>query len=136
MNQDEEHLNLLSVFHYVAGGLTALAGCFPIIHLVVGLGVLFVGFSEGEAPPALVGLFFIAVAGGIMLFFWTLAVCLFVAGRSLARKEHYMFCLVVAGGSCMFMPVGTVLGVFTILVLMRPTVKEMFGVGDGGRPTA
>jgi hypothetical protein len=27
---------------------------------------------------------------------------------------------------CIFIPFGTVLGAFTILVLMRPSVKEMF----------
>jgi len=128
MNEDEQHLKLLSIFHYVAGGLAALAGCFPIIHFLVGLGVLFLGFSAGKGPPALIGLFFVVIAGGVMLFFWTLAACLFIAGRFLARREHYTFCLVVAGVSCTFMPPGTVLGVFTIIVLMRPTVKEMFGV--------
>jgi hypothetical protein len=29
---------------------------------------------------------------------------------------------------CLWMPVGTVLGVFTIIVLMRPRVKRLFGV--------
>ena len=39
-----------------------------------------------------------------------------------------MYCLVVAAVECIFMPFGTVLGVFTIIVLMRPGVKERFGV--------
>jgi len=29
---------------------------------------------------------------------------------------------------CLFMPFGTVLGVFTILVLVRESVKQLFGV--------
>jgi len=33
----------------------------------------------------------------------------------------------VAGAACLMMPFGTVLGVFTIIVLMRESVKEMFG---------
>ena len=33
----------------------------------------------------------------------------------------------MAGLECIFMPFGTVLGVFTIIVLMRDTVKELFG---------
>jgi hypothetical protein len=37
-----------------------------------------------------------------------------------------MFCLVMAGIQCIFMPFGTVLGVFTIIVLMRNSVKEAF----------
>ncbi len=33
MDQDLEHLRLLSLFHYVVGGIAALFGCFPFIHL-------------------------------------------------------------------------------------------------------
>jgi len=57
---------------------------------------------------------------------WTLAVFIIIAGRCLAKRKHYMFCLVIAAISCIFMPFGTVLGVFTIIVLMRPSVKELF----------
>jgi hypothetical protein len=34
----------------------------------------------------------------------------------------------MAAISCIFMPFGTVLGVFTIIVLLRPSVKELFAV--------
>ena len=40
MNQDEEHLNLLSIFHYVAGGLAGLFAFFPIFHLIFGLTIM------------------------------------------------------------------------------------------------
>jgi hypothetical protein len=36
----------------------------------------------------------------------------------------------MAGVACMFMPFGTVLGVFTIVVLLRDSVKELFGVAE------
>jgi hypothetical protein len=39
-----------------------------------------------------------------------------------------MFCLVMAGIACIFMPFGTALGVLTIIVLMRDSVRELFGV--------
>jgi hypothetical protein len=50
-----------------------------------------------------------------------------LAGRAIRRRENYTFCVIVAALSCMLMPFGTVLGVLTIVVLMRPSVKEMFG---------
>ena len=34
---DNEHLKLLSIFHYVVSGLAAFFACIPIIHLVIGL---------------------------------------------------------------------------------------------------
>lgn len=131
MNQDEEHLRLLSIFHYVVGGITALFACFPIIHLVVGLAMLLGAFADNNGPPAFVGLFFVVIAGCFILAGWALAICLFIAGGYLKSRKHYTFCLVIAGISCMLMPFGTVLGVFTIIVLMRPSVKEMFeGSGE------
>ena len=57
---------------------------------------------------------------------WAVAICVIVAGRFLARRVHYTFCLVVAAIACLFMPFGTVLGVLTIIVLMRPSVKALF----------
>ena len=49
-----------------------------------------------------------------------------LAGRNLARRRRYLFCQVVAGVGCMFMPFGTVLGVFTLVVLSRPAVRNLF----------
>jgi len=34
--------------------------------------------------------------------------------------------MIVAGITCLSVPIGTVLGVFTLLVLSRPSVKQMF----------
>ena len=53
----------------------------------------------------------------------------FLAGRYLSQQRHYTFCLVMAAVACMFMPFGTVLGVFTIIVLVRESVKELFAQG-------
>jgi hypothetical protein len=45
-----------------------------------------------------------------------------------------MFCLVTAGLACLFQPVGLVLGVFTFLVLLRPSVKILFEREDALTP--
>ena len=54
------------------------------------------------------------------------AVCVILTGRYIVRHKHYIFCLVMASLNCLFMPFGTILGVFTIVVLMRPSVKTLF----------
>jgi len=128
MNQDEEHLKLLSIFHYVVGGLAGLFACFPIIHLIIGIVMLAGGFQDasGQGPPRAIGLIFVIMALFIMTLGWTLAVCLIVSGRQLAKRKRYTFCFVLACISCIFIPFGTVLGVFTIMVLMRPSVKNIF----------
>jgi len=130
MNRDEEHLKLLSIFHYVAGGLTGFFACIPIFHLIFGIVMLVIGLTEtsGEEVFAvlLFGFFFALIPAFFILCGWTLAVCLIISGRYLARKERYKFCFAIACISCVLIPYGTVLGVFTIIVLMRPSVKELF----------
>ncbi len=126
---DEQHLKLLSVFHYVVAGLAALFACFPLIHLAMGLFMVLAPGrfgSSGNPPPAFIGWFFIAIASFFILTGWTFAVLVLVAGRFLAHRSHYTFCVVMAGVECIFMPFGTVLGVFTILVLARPSAKALF----------
>lgn len=54
---------------------------------------------------------------------WTLAVCVIFSGRFLAAKRNYTFSFIVAALICLNFPLGTLLGVFTIIVLVRPSVK-------------
>ncbi len=128
MKEDEQYLKLLSVFHYVVGGLAACFACIPIIHLSIGIAMLVGAIDDA---PELLGVFLVVIAMFAMLIGWTLAVCIIIAGRCLAKRRRYMFCLVIAAISCIFMPFGTVLGVFTIIVLMRPSVKELFAGNKG-----
>ncbi|MBN2181226.1 MAG: hypothetical protein JW715_04870 [Sedimentisphaerales bacterium] len=123
MDQDEQHLRLLSIFHYILGGLKALFSCIFFIHLFIGIAMLAGAFDDA---PAFIGLIFVVMAVFLILFEWAAAACIIIAGNNLAKRKHYMFCLVIAAISCMFTPLGTVLGIFTIIVLMRPSVKELF----------
>jgi len=134
VNQDQEQLKLLSIFHYVVAALAALFSLFPVIHLVIGIGLATGSFEKSDPMARIMGWLFVAMAGLIILFGLIFAACMARAGRSLARHEHYTFCLVMAGLSCMFMPFGTVLGVFTIIILMRDSVKRLFGVGEAAAP--
>jgi hypothetical protein len=130
MSDDREHLRILSIFHYVVAGFSGCFACFPIFHLIMGL-VMVIAPGEmaenGEAFPLVFGLLFVGMATLMILAGWTLAVLIILTGRRLARQTHYMFCLVMGGVECIFMPFGTVLGIFTIIVLTRPTVKRLFG---------
>jgi len=138
-HQDLEHLRLLSIFHYVVGALAALFACFPVLHLIVG--IVFVVLSadpdaRGDAPPAFFGWIMIGVASFLILLGWCVAACIVGAGRCLARQTGYTFCLVVAAIECVFMPFGTVLGVFTIIVLVRESVRDLFARNQGAPPAS
>ena len=130
MNQDEQNLRLLSIFHYVVAGLAALFACFPIFHLVMGLVIVFApqtfDSKGGEMLPPLIGWFFVAFAATFIVMGWIFAGCVLAAGRCLAKRKHYMFCLVMAGVECVFFPFGTVLGVFTLIMLTQEPVRQLF----------
>jgi hypothetical protein len=126
-------LRSLIVGHYIVAALEAVVGFVPSLHLALGLWMLTspdLAQQKSGPPVALFGGFFVLVALAVMLTAWSLAVGLFVAGRRLAQRRHWTFCLVMAGVvAAMCMPLGTILGVFTIIVLMRPAVREAFGAG-------
>ncbi len=127
MNKDYEHLKWLSISFYVYAGLTALFACFPFIHLFIGIAMVSGSFEQGNnPPPAAFGWFFIGIASIFILLGFTLAVFNILAGKYLKQQTKYTFCFVIAVINCMFAPLGTVLGVFTIIVLLRDSVKAMF----------
>jgi hypothetical protein len=127
--QDAEHLKLLSVFHYVLAGLTALGGFFPLMYVAMGAMMVSGAFSGGGsagAPPEAFGWFFVVIGALFSLLLWAFAVTLFLTARALAARRNRIFCLVIAAISCAGFPLGTALGVFTILVLQRPSIRHLF----------
>ena len=138
-SDDEQHLRLLSIFHYVDGGLTALFACFPLIHVAMGLAMIFwpdsMGAKPGEQPPQFFGWLFTCMGAGMFFAGVSLAICTALVGRFIARRQRYWFVFVMAGIECVFFPFGTVLGVFTILVLSRENVKTLFGRPPAATPT-
>jgi len=134
---DEDHLRLLSICHYVVAALVGLCSLVPVIHLTVG-SLLVSGKMEGLPagsrgnPPVFeaVGWMFILVASALILGGLTVAGCLFHAARCLRERRSRTFCIVTAAVACLWVPLGTVLGVFTLLVLSRDGVRQAFLAND------
>lgn len=130
--EEAAHLRLLSIFHYVVGGLTALFSLFPIIHVALGIGIvtgaLPMNDADGNAADdgRMAGWIFIAIGAVVIFCGVTLGAFIAYAGRCLAQRRRHTLCMVVAAISCLCMPLGTVLGVFTLIVLLRPSVKAAF----------
>ena len=130
-SKDEEHLRFLHIGHTVAAAVTGLFSCMFLMHVGMGIAILVAPDSvfkdgHGKGPPPAFGWMALCIGSAAVLFGWTLAVLMFVAGRSIKRRKRHTFCLVVAGLSCLFMPFGTILGVFSLIVLNRPSVKLLF----------
>lgn len=120
---DREHLRLLGLFHYILAAITAFFGCFPLIHVAVGVLILTGAFGGSDDVPRIVGVILILIGALVIAMAWTLAALMVMCARRLKERRNFMFCTVVAAVQCAWVPLGTVLGVFTILVLQRPSVK-------------
>jgi hypothetical protein len=128
LEKDLEHLRLLSIFMYVYSGLFAMFACFPIIHLSIGIMIVSGALNDGRnsMAPAAFGWMFIILASFFILAGWAIAIANFLAARNLKRHTNRLFCLIVSGIDCAFFPMGTAIGVFSFLVLLREPVKELF----------
>lgn len=142
MSYDRDHLKVLSIFHFILGGLSALAALFPVIHLALGIGLVG-GFFPGEAQPQtadspelFVGWIFVLLASFLILAFLGFAALAIRAGASLANARGYDFCIAIACIECLILPFGTLLGVVTLVILLRPSVKQLFGVASPPDPPA
>ena len=131
MNRDTEHLRLLAIFHYVAAGLAAFFSFFPLLYAMIGGIFIFVSRHGTpkpgeELPPEFVGWIFVGLGLVLFLLGIAMAICILIAGRCLSRRKAYSFALVVACIECLFIPFGTILGVFTIVALSRESVRTLF----------
>lgn len=142
---DDEHLNTLTLCHYIGGAIIALFSCMFIIHIVMGVMMIhnptfFAGpphpYPAGQPNPLTqpypffppeMGYMFVTMGTVAVLGGWTLGGLTVYAGKCLKARKNYLFILILAGvNSAFVMPLGTALGVFTFLVLFRPSVKRLF----------
>lgn len=122
---DESNLRLLSIFHYVYAGLLGLVMLFFSIYVILGVAMIAAPGSGGHGA---------VVGGGVILAFGLLVmgvigakvVVLIMAARSLVERTRHTLCVVAAVLSCLAMPLGTILGVFTLVMLFKPQVKAEF----------
>lgn len=124
---DEKHLDQLSLGFKIYAGINALFSCFPFIHLFLGIMMVTGRMNDGaNPPPAAFGWFFIVFAAVFIIIGWTFSICNFYAGKFLKDRRNYTFCFVMSCINCAMVPFGTVLGVFSIIVLVRDSVKNIF----------
>jgi hypothetical protein len=123
--------------------MCALFSFFGLFYVM--MGVIFFAFGSRfpsqpgqEPPPAFIGWLMAFFGLGFTLAMLGLAALKFRVAQLLKQRRGRIFCMVIAGISCLEMPYGTVLGVMTFLVLGRPSVSQLFttaasnaGVGPG-----
>ena len=126
---DEGHLNIISICTFCYAGLVGMVGLLFSIYLIIGViiaGSAVTSSSSASAPGAAVGGVFIVIGGLAMLFAFGKAALLVWSGLSMRKRTRPTLSFVVACISCMNIPLGTTLGIFTIMVLNRPSVKAIY----------
>ena len=131
---DRDHLNLLAIFHFVVAGLAFLSLGFLAVHFAFMRAILdnpemLKGGRSAGPPPEFLAMFkwFYAI--------FSVAAILAVLGNLLSgfyirARRNRTFSIVVAALDCLQVPFGTVLGVFTIIVLVRESVRELYESGE------
>jgi hypothetical protein len=127
---DSDHLKLLAIFHFIGCGLGLLGillilGHYAIFSTIFTNPKLWQNQKQGPPPQEI-----FAMLKWIYLVFgcWFLASVILnlMSGLFILARKHRVFSLVVAAINCLHMPLGTVLGVFTIIVLIRQSVVELY----------
>ncbi len=139
LQKDLDHLRLLAIFHYIIGGMMALFALFPAIYIVAGIIFLVVPMTQDlhDPPPEFMGFFFTGFGLIFMFFILLIAFLAIMTGSFLQKRKSRVFCIVVATVFIVGMNVfTTTLGVFSFIVLMRPSVERLFNKKHGTRTLA
>lgn len=132
---DVEHLRLLRICYFISGGTFAVSALFPLIYVVIGVIFVFTAryqpYRSSTADAALMGWLFIVIGLVFSLGLGIAGALQIITAIRLKARRSRVFCIVVAAISCLFVPYHTALGVFTLMVLQRPTVKAMFEENKG-----
>lgn len=135
---DVRQLRLLMIFHYIYGPVLMLFSCIFIFHIVLGVAMLkhpAFFFPTGGAPssmplapppPPFVAWMMIIMGSFAVLIGWTLGILTIFSGRAIANRKARTFSIVIAAINCLSVPIGTALGVFTMVVLLRDSVKTHY----------
>ena len=118
------HLRLLGIF-YILFGLLAL----PLLA-VFGFHGFILDEVLANTPDPEIRESIERIAGliGLAVFLLVLlhVVVGFYVGACFRKQRHHTLCLIAAIFACLSFPLGTVLGVFSIIVLMKPEAKYLF----------
>ena len=135
---DGEHLKLLSLFHYITGALTILTSSFFIFHFI-----MFAIFSKlagspefsgeefGSEFPIAIFTVFTILFGIVIILGITFGILEIMSGIFIKKRKNRIFSFVIAILELIFIPYGTILGVMTIIVLQRDSVKDLYVMTGG-----
>jgi hypothetical protein len=133
--RDAEHLKLLSIFHFILAALGLFGIAFLALHLVLMSAIftnpeMWKNSKNGPPPEILFKLMLGGYAFGVVVIL-TGGFLNLLSGLFIRKRRHRMFSIISGGLNCLHVPFGTLLGVFTILILSRDSVRKIYEVSGG-----
>jgi len=122
---DQSSLSSLAIFHFVYAALIALGGCILLAGVLFGYGVV-ASASHLHGRGLLTGGVFMIVLLCLAAVLFLKSLLVFYSGISLRRARNKTLSQIVACLCCLNFPMGTVLGVFTLVTLGRPSVAALY----------
>lgn len=126
MTAENHNLNVFRVLFLIKGIFTLLISFFPLIYIFMGL-FIFNNEWQNSHEFGLTGLAFVLFGSVIFLFLLALGVLTLLAGKYIGDRRKYDFIFVIAILNCFTGILGILLGIFTIIELNKPQVKQLFG---------
>lgn len=130
---DDEHLKLLALGYMISAAISAFFSLVGLIYMAFGIffGEMIAHMPPGPAtadqpPPEFFGWIFGGIGLLIFLAMLALAAVKLRAAFLLKQRRGRTFCMVIGALCCLGVPYGTVLGVFTFIVLGRNSVELRF----------
>lgn len=132
---DAEHLRLLAIFHFVSAALAFVGVLFATLYFVLISAVfanpaMWAESQDGPPPEMFITVFRWLTGIGVV---WFVVACVgnLLSGFYLRTRRHRTFSMVIAGINCLHIPLGTLLGVFTLAVLGRESVRKLYLDANG-----
>ncbi|ALM06675.1 hypothetical protein SB49_01780 [Sediminicola sp. YIK13] len=128
MNNTNNNLSTFSTLYLVKGILTL---CFSLFFILYGCIGFIIGNSEEwshetDSFPFNPGLIFIVIGGIGFIISIVIGILTLMASKYLKDAKNYNFIFVLAVLNCLTGILGILLGIFTIIELTKPEVKQLF----------
>ena len=141
--QDADQLRILAIAFRIVGALCAICVNFAWIHVFIGIAAIMHpemtsasvngpnrtttgSMPVGPAAGTAFGGMFIVAGLTIILFGFVLGIFGFRAAKAMDERRNWNLCFGTSIAFMVVQPIGLVLGILSLIVLSRPSVKQLF----------
>ena len=124
--RDAYNLGVLSILTYIYGGFICLIGLSLIGPAIQGLQMAS-AFRQNPPDPVMTlvaGLGYLSVV--LVLFFFGWGIINLVAANMLQKRRNRGLVMTAAILDCLQIPLGTILGIFVLIAICRPSTRATF----------